>query len=86
MSDGGSDGESDGESGIDLGYCYTDIVKYMWTFDTFPHHTPPHLTDTQDVDTLPTLKGNISYEYPLGASPLHLTPPGIHPKVSFEVG
>ncbi|KAK9802642.1 hypothetical protein WJX73_010123 [Symbiochloris irregularis] len=33
-----------------------------------------------DVDTIPTEAGNIPYAYPEGLNPMHLTPPGIHPK------
>lgn len=39
----------------------------------------------QDVDTIPTEAGNIQYEYPAGAAPLHLTPNGIHPNARYEV-
>lgn len=33
-----------------------------------------------DVDTIPTEAGNISYAFPDGPRPMHLTPPEIHPK------
>jgi len=39
----------------------------------------------QDVDTIPTDRGNVQYSYPAGAAPLHLTPYGIHPTANFEV-
>ena len=39
----------------------------------------------QDVDTIPTDKGNIQYSYPVGKVPLHLTPYGIHPAANFVV-
>ena len=45
-------------------------------FDYFAFH---------DVDTIPTERGNIQYDYPSGHAPLHLTPPGIHPNVRYEV-
>ena len=45
-------------------------------FDYFAFH---------DVDTIPTEQGNIQYSYPSGRAPLHLTPPGIHPNVRYEV-
>lgn len=38
----------------------------------------------QDVDTVPVEKGNISYSFPKGDAPLHLTPNWIHPKSNFE--
>ncbi|KAL0033554.1 hypothetical protein WJX79_003213 [Trebouxia sp. C0005] len=38
----------------------------------------------QDVDTIPTDRGNVQYSYPAGAAPLHLTPYGIHPTANFE--
>lgn len=38
----------------------------------------------QDVDTIPTDRGNVQYSYPAGAAPLHLTPYGVHPTANFE--
>ena len=45
-------------------------------FDYFAFH---------DVDTIPTERGDVQYSYPSGQAPLHLTPPGIHPNVRYEV-
>jgi hypothetical protein len=33
-----------------------------------------------DVDTVPAKGSGIHYTYPEGARPLHITPPGMHPK------
>lgn len=39
-----------------------------------------------DVDTIPTEAGNISYAFPDGPRPMHLTPPEIHPKnIRYQV-
>ena len=39
-----------------------------------------------DVDTIPTEAGNMPYAFPEGQSPMHLTPPGLHPKgIRYQV-
>ena len=36
-------------------------------------------------DTLPVPRGNLPYAHPAGDRPLHLTGPGLHPRVNYEV-
>lgn len=35
-----------------------------------------------DVDTVPAKGSGVHYEFPEGIRPLHVTPPGLHPKYS----
>ena len=38
-----------------------------------------------DADTVPAKGSGLDYAFPEGSRPLHLTPPHLHPKYSFDV-